>query len=101
MTGLLDFCIADLSLQEIAAALGGEVSGPQVTAPGPNHSPKDRSLSVKLDASAPGGFVVHSFAGDDPIVCKDYVREKCGLEPFKSNGKPHGQSVLAASHLFG
>ena len=100
MTGLLVPCIADLSLQEIAAALGGEVSGLQVTAPGPNHTPKDRSLSVKLDANAPGGFVVHSFAGDDPIVCKDYVREKCGLQPFKSNGKPNGQSVLVVSHPY-
>jgi hypothetical protein len=29
---------------------------------------------------------VHSFAGDDPIVCKDYVRGKAGLESFKPNG---------------
>ena len=79
------------TLQQIASALHAEVSGLQVRAPGPNHTPKDRSLTVKLDASAPGGFVVHSFAGDDPIVCNDYVREKCGLEPFKSNGKANGQ----------
>ena len=31
-------------------------------------------------------FVVHSFAGDDPLVCRDHVREKAGLEPFKPNG---------------
>jgi putative DNA primase/helicase len=100
VTGLLDSCIADLSLQEIAAALGGEVSNLQVTAPGPNHSPKDRSLSVKLDANAPGGFIVHSFAGDDPIVCRDFVREKCGLEPFKSNGKANEQAVVVASYHY-
>jgi hypothetical protein len=29
--------------------LGGEVAGGQVRCPGPNHSPADRSLSVKLD----------------------------------------------------
>jgi RecA-family ATPase len=55
-------------------------------APGPGHSAIDRSLSVKLDSNAPDGFVVHSFAGDDPLVCRDHVREKAGLEPFKPNG---------------
>ena len=55
-------------------------------APGPGHRAIDRSLSIKLDASAPDGFVVHSFAGDDPIECRDYVREKVGLPAFKANG---------------
>ena len=55
-------------------------------APGPGHSAADRSLSVKLDSNAPDGFLVHSFAGDDPLVCRDHVREKAGLEPFKPNG---------------
>jgi RecA-family ATPase len=77
---------AILSLHILAKALGGEVSNGQVLAPGPGHSPSDRSLSVKLDGSAPDGFVVNSFAGDDPIACKDYVRTKAGLEPFKPNG---------------
>jgi putative DNA primase/helicase len=75
------------NLQSLARALGGEVSGSQVCAPGPGHSAKDRSLSIKLDPSAPDGFVVHSYAGDDPIACKDYVRSKAGIEPFKANGK--------------
>jgi RecA-family ATPase len=74
------------NLQTLAKALGGEVNRSQVLAPGPGHSPIDRSLSVKLDSNAPDGFVVHSFAGDDPIVCRDHVREKAGLEPFKPNG---------------
>lgn len=67
------------SPQQVAAALGGEVSGREVLAPGPNHSPKDRSLSVKIDPTAPDGFVVHSFAGNDPLQCKDYVRGKLGI----------------------
>jgi AAA domain len=67
------------SPQHVAAALGGEVSGREVLAPGPNHSPKDRSLSIKLDPAAPDGFVVHSFAGDDPLQCKDHVRSKLGI----------------------
>ena len=55
------------------------MSGGQVLAPGPGHSAEDRSLSVKLDAGAPDGFVVNSFAEDDPIECKDYVRAKRAL----------------------
>lgn len=37
--------------------------------------------------AAPDGFVVHSFAGDDPLACKDHVRQKAGLPAFKPNGK--------------
>ena len=76
------------NLQSIARALGGEVRGGQVLAPGPGHSAKDRSLSVKLDPGAPDGFIVNSFANDDPIQCKDYVREKSGLDPFNCKRKP-------------
>ena len=86
-----------LTLQQIARALGGEVCGNQVRAPGPGHSPKDRSLSIKLDASAPDGFLVHSFADDDPIRCKDYVREKLGLPPWNANAKgaAKGKTIVA------
>ena len=70
-------------LQRLAAALGGEVSGGQILCPGPGHSRQDRSLSVKPDSEAQDGFIVHSFARDDPIVCRDYVREKAGMPAFK------------------
>ena len=69
-----------LTLQQLARALGGDISGSQVLAPGPGHSPKDRSLSIKLEDSAPGGFLVHSFSGDDAILCKNYVRDRA--EPW-------------------
>jgi hypothetical protein len=59
-----------LTLQQISRALGGEAYGKQVLVRGPGHSPRDRSLSIKLHVSAPDGFVVHSFAGDDPMLCK-------------------------------
>jgi hypothetical protein len=74
-----------MDLRQVAAMLGGVVSKDRVLAPGPGHSPADRSLSVKLSTDAPDGFIVHSFAGDDPILCRDYVREKCG-PAFKANG---------------
>jgi hypothetical protein len=75
-----------LDLQSMARALGGDVSRDQVLAPGPGHSAGDRSLSLKLDAAAPDGFLIHSFSGDDPIVCRDHVRTKCGLPEFRPNG---------------
>jgi putative DNA primase/helicase len=72
-----------LDLRAIARALGGEVSGRRVLAPGPQHSPKDRSLCVSLAPALPGGFLVHSFADDDPIQCKDYVRVRLGLPAWQ------------------
>jgi hypothetical protein len=75
------------NLQTIARLLGGRVNGDQVQCPGPGHSAEDRSLSVKPDANAPEGFLTHSFSGDDPIVCRDLVRQKLGLPVFKPNGK--------------
>ena len=88
------------SLEEIARSLNGEISGLQVLAPGPGHSPKDRSLSVTLTNVAPG-YVVHSFAGDDPIMCKDYVREKLGMPPWRpGNGKrDHDPDRFGELHL--
>lgn len=67
----------------LAHALGGEARGNAVLAPGPGHSKTDRSLSVTVDPDAPDGFVVHSFANDDPLECKDYVRERAGLDSWQ------------------
>lgn len=41
----------------IARALGGEVAGQQVLAPGPGHSRLDRSLSIRIEPGAPAGFI--------------------------------------------
>ena len=70
--------LSNLSLQQLAGALGGDVSGGQVLAPGPGHSAKDRSMAVKLTAD---GYTVHSHAGDDWKACRDYVHERLGLAP--------------------
>lgn len=73
-----------LNAREVAAALGGDVTGRNsVSAPGPGHSRADRSLSILIDPRAPGGFVVTSFAGDDPLECKDHVRGRLGLEEWR------------------
>ena len=70
-----------MNLRVIAHALGGEVSSGQVLAPGPGHSRKDRSLSVRLSPGAPDGFLAFSHAGDDWRACRDYVRGRLGITP--------------------
>jgi hypothetical protein len=97
--------MADIDLTTLARCLDGEISAGQVLAPGPGHSAADRSLSIKLDDDAPDGFIVHSFAGDDPIGCRDYVREKAGLPPRKpggGNGKipAKGKSPIVAQYVY-
>ena len=87
----------------IAKRLGGELSDGQILCPGPNHSDQDRSLAVKLDDNAPEGFVVHSFAGDDPIACRDYVRVKLGLRPFEARKKKNDSSTawkIISEHIY-
>ena len=49
--------------------------------------------------------MVHSFAGDDAIVCRDYVRDRLGLPPFeakkKANGKANGKwSAPLAEYVY-
>jgi putative DNA primase/helicase len=70
--------IADLRF--IARALGGTVVGRQVLAPGPGHSPQDRSLSLWLDPTKSEGISVHSHAGDDWRECKAYACKRLGIE---------------------
>jgi hypothetical protein len=78
-----------LDLRTIARALGGYVAGGQVCAPGPGHSRKDDSLTVRLSPANPEGFVIHSKCGDDFGACRDYVRERLGLaRPDKASAAP-------------
>ena len=55
------------------------MSNRNIIAPGPGHSRAEPSLSIKIEPSAPDGFVVHSFAGDSPIECLEYVRARLCL----------------------
>src|SRR5262245_410359 len=63
------------NLKELANALGGEVSGGQVLAPGPGHSKRDRSLSVKPKGN--GDILAYSHAGDSNVL--QYARDKLGI----------------------
>jgi putative DNA primase/helicase len=76
-------------LRAIARALGGEVVGGQVLAPGPGgHSRKDRSLSVRLSSTAPDGFLAFSHAGDDWRACRDHVKARLGLSLENAPPRP-------------
>src|SRR5215467_8124315 len=83
-----------IDIRHAAQRLGGEVRGRnQIVCPGPGHSPNDRSLSVKLYYGVPDGFVVHSFAGDDPIVCRDHVRERLGLSAWQPSRRERSYTI--------
>lgn len=88
-----------MDLKQIAVALGGEVAGRQVIAPGPGHSPRDRSLAIRLDPSAPDGFLLHSFAGDDWQACRDHVRHRLGLPEWQPGDDRHEQRRIPKSHI--
>src|SRR5262245_25243547 len=81
-----------LDARTIARVMGGDVNGDGALVPGPGHSPKDRSLSVKPDPGALDGFVCHSFSGDDFVACRDHVKDKLGItdEPLR---KPNGNAA--------
>ena len=87
-----------IDVREIAMALGGQVAGPNtILAPGPGHSLRDRSLAVRLDPSAPDGFVCFSHAGDDWRDCRDHVRMKLGLPAWQpGDGR---QRVIPPQHV--
>jgi AAA domain/Toprim-like len=93
------------SAEQIAQALGGEVSAGQICAPAPGHSPADRGMCVKIEPDAPDGFIVNLFNGGDPIAAKRYVRQKLGLPAWKPNGNGNGHAYtppgerLAATEL--
>src|SRR5918993_1530861 len=78
----------------LARILGGEVGkgkkgSPAVRAPGPGHSPKDRSLTVLLGSEFPDGFYVESFSpGTSWQQCKDYVAAKIGRPTWSPAAAP-------------
>jgi putative DNA primase/helicase len=83
-----------IDLRSIARALGGEVNGRQVLAPGPGHSARDRSLAIKAEPSAPDGFLVFSHADDDWRTCRDYVRQRLGLPAWQPGDEHHEQRTI-------
>lgn len=86
---LCDGGVMKLTPAIVARALGGVVTNnTSVLVPGPGHSSYDRSLSIKLDPAATDGFVVHSFADDSAIACRDFIRAALGLRTSKPKFMP-------------
>jgi len=74
-----------MTIHQLADLLGGTVNGCWINIAGPGHRPNDRSLGVRFHRSAPGGFWVRSFCGDDHAACRQYVKNllqgaKCDCE---------------------
>ncbi len=90
------------NLSTAARMLGGQVSGGQVLCPGRGHSAADRSLAVRFEPDAPDGFVVHSFARDDAILCRDHVRSRLGLDPIglDRNGAAFPSTRAEAEYIY-
>ena len=79
----------------IASILGGDVTGrDSVLVPGPVHSKPDRSLSIKVDPTAPLGFRVYSCCRpqNDWQTCRDYVCAALGLR--RDSVPPRGFGLL-------
>ena len=76
-----------MNIRSIAQALGGDVAGrDSVLAPGPGHSPGDRSMQITFRGD---DFVVHSFAGDPWDACRDDVKARLGLAAWRPDaGRP-------------
>lgn len=76
-----------ISLPEIRSAIGGRIEGSQVRAPGPGRGPKDRSISVRLSAQSPDGFICHSHSSSfDWREVRDYVAGALGLSDDRWRG---------------
>ncbi|SIN88740.1 Virulence-associated protein E [Bradyrhizobium erythrophlei] len=90
------------SVEQIVAALGGQVTGRDAcNVPGPGHSAKDKSLSIKIDPTAPDGFLVYSHAGDAGIECKDWIRQKLGLPQWTpADQKASGPNAGMTDYLY-
>jgi putative DNA primase/helicase len=88
-----------MDLRSIAIALGGVVSGRQVLAPGPGHSPQDRSLAIRPSPEAPDGMLIHSHAGDDWRQCREYVRSRLGLPAWQPGDGNERQRTIQPSHI--
>lgn len=71
-----------LNLQNIAHALGGQVSGREVLCPTPGHSKRDRGTAIRIADGAPDGLLIACYNGDwrDVAQVKDALRD-AGLLP--------------------
>ena len=87
-----------LTQREVARLLGGKpYKQNEVLAPGPGHDPRDLSLHVTLDPTAPDGFRCNSYSpNDDWAHCRDYVRDKLRLPRWRPSAPLRRRPVRPA-----
>jgi len=90
--------VLSLTAPQLARLIGGDPLARDgrgrvgAQGPGPGHSPKDRSMIVRIDPTTPDGLSVSTFSPrDDWRGCKDYVRERLGLAPW-------GPGMIRSAH---
>jgi hypothetical protein len=88
--------VDSLSLaRDITRVRGGDWAGSEGLIPGPGHSAKDRSMSVR-DTGAGDDVVLHSFTGDDWKPVKDAMRRE-GLLPDR---QPRDRPTEGAAYVY-
>ena len=77
-----------LNLQHAASRLpGGRVISGGVSFRAPGHGPNDMSARILPDPGMRNGYIVTSFAGDDPLALRDYVDAQCDLPRWEERGR--------------
>ncbi len=82
--------------RKIVRALGGTLNARGGIVPGPGHSARDRSVSITDAPGTADGILVYSFAGDDPLAIKDWLRA-LGLLHYRAQLKKTPQPALGLS----
>jgi hypothetical protein len=67
--------LAAITLKEVAVAVGGNLNGKWINVRAPGHTSGDHSLGFRFEPNAPDGFLLNSFAGDDPTTCRIHVKK--------------------------
>src|SRR4051794_27048322 len=80
------------TIAEMARILEGDPVSRGVNFRAPGHGPGDRSARLLLGPQYPDGFWVKSWAGDDEMSLRDYVRDRLGW-PRSGSIKEHIAAV--------
>ena len=83
-----------LNLHHAASCLpGGRVISGGVSFQGLGHRAGDMSARLLPDPDARNGYIVTSFAGDDPLMLRDYVDERCGLPRWEERTRDREERI--------
>lgn len=83
-----------LNLHHAASCLpGGRVISGGVSFQGIGHRTGDMSARLLPDPDARNGYIVTSFAGDDPLMLRDYVDERCGLPRWEERTRDREERI--------